>query len=164
MKKKSLMKGAIVTGLTGVVIFALIAGIFVGCGHRSYRSGIQDSGKHIEWVSKKIADRLELTADQKASLEEIITEIHEKRKEGSAWRKSAQQDVISLVRQTQIEQKDIERLVDAHRQHMEKVVAFLSDRVIEFHALLTPEQREKLAEEIEKHEPGHWRRCRYKKW
>ncbi len=164
MKKKSLIKGAIVAGVAGLVVIALMAGVFVGCGHRSYHSGSQDPGMHVEWLSEKIADRLDLTTDQKSRLEEIVADVHEKRQEGRTWRKSARQDVINLVRQEQLEQKDIDRLVDMHRQHMDEVIAYLSDRIIEFHALLTPEQREKLAGEIEKHEPGHWRQCRYKKW
>ena len=164
MKKKSLIKGATVAGVTGLVVIALLGGIFVGCGHRAYHSGSQDPGMHVEWLSEKIADRLELTTDQKARLEEIVTDLHEKRQEGQEWRKSARQDVINLVRQEQIEQKDIDRLVDMHRQRMDKLITYLSGQIIEFHALLTPEQREKLAGEIEKHEPGHWRQCRYKKW
>ncbi len=164
MKKKSLIKGAIVAGVGGLVVIALMAGVFVGCGHRAYHSGSQDPGMHVEWLSGKIADRLELTADQKTKLEGIVADLHEKRQEGRTWRQSMRQDVINLVRQEQIEQKDIDRLVDMHRQHMDQMITFLGDRVIQFHALLTPEQREKLAGEIEKHEPGHWRKCRFKKW
>ena len=119
MKKKSLIKGAIVAGVAGLVVIALMAGVFVGCGHRSYHSGSQDPGMHVEWLSEKIADRLDLTTDQKSRLEEIVADVHEKRQEGRTWRKSARQDVINLVRQEQLEQKDIDRLVDMHRQHME---------------------------------------------
>lgn len=164
MKKKSVIKGVLISGLTAMAVLAVLAVVFVGCGHRGYYSDSKDPGRHVEWFSGKIADRLDLTTDQKDQVKEMLSDLHEKRSEGRSWRQSARQDVINLVRQEQIGQSDIDRLVDTHRQHMDEMVTYLSDRVIQFHALLTPEQREKLATEIENHKPGHGRHCRYKKW
>ena len=118
----------------------------------------------MEWFSGKIADRLDLTDDQKSGVEELLTKMHEKRREGRNWRLSLRQDMLTLVRQDQIGQDDINRVIATHKEQMEEMVAYAGDRIIEFHALLTPEQREKLATEIESHQSGHWRRCRFKKW
>ena len=164
MKVKKAIKGTLVIGLTSMAVLAILAGIFVGCGHRGYRSGFEDPERRMEWVSSKIADRLDLTADQKAKVEAMLSDLHEKRREGRPWRQAAKQDIVKLVRQEQIGQDDINRLVETYRQRMDKMVAYAGDRVIEFHALLTPAQREKLAIEIENHKHGHWRQCRFKKW
>jgi len=164
MKAKSIIKGTLFTGLTAIGILAILAVVFVGCGRRGYHSSSEDSKRHVEWFSGKIADRLELTTDQKSRIDEMLTDLHEKRREGRTWHQSVRQDLLELVRREQIDQEDINRLVDTHRQRMDEMIAFAGDRVIEFHALLTPAQREKLAKEIENHQPGRGRYCRFKKW
>lgn len=160
MKKKSVIKKMIIGGVSGLIGFAVLAGVFVGCGPRGYHSGFRGPGMDVGRISEKIADRLDLTAEQKAELEKMVSEAKAKREEGSDWKKSMQQDVINLVRQDRIGQADIDRLVKVHRQRMDEAVAFLSERFIRFHASLTPKQREKLVAEIENHDSHH---CRYRR-
>ena len=163
MKTKSIVKGFLFTGLAILVILTVFSLVFVGCGRRGYHSTVEDSKERMEWFSGKIADRLDLSANQKSRVEELLTELHDKRGEGRQWHQSVRQEMLALVRQEQVDQEDINRVVEPVRQHMEEIVAFAGDRIIEFHALLTPAQREKLAKEIEDHQPGHWRRCRINK-
>ncbi len=160
MKKKRLTRGAIIGGISGLIGFAVLAGVFSGCGPRGYHSGFHDSGPDIDRISDEITHRLDLTIDQKAQLEKMILEVRAKREEGNDWRKSAKQDVINLIRQDQIGKADIDRLVKTHRQRMDAMVAFIGDRFIQFHSSLTPEQRHKLVDEIEKHDAYH---CRYRR-
>ncbi len=164
MKTKRIIKGSLFTGLTAIAVLAILAVVFVGCGRRGYHSTPEESTKRLEWFSGKIADRLDLTTDQKSKVEGLLTELHEKRGESRDWHQSVRQDMLALVRREKIGQDDINRVVETHRQQMDEMIAFAGDRVIEFHALLTPVQREKLAKEIENHRPGDRRHCRFKKW
>jgi Spy/CpxP family protein refolding chaperone len=160
MEKKRLIKRTIIGGSFGLVGLAILAGVFVGCGHRGYHSRFSGPGMDAARISGEIAKRLDLTPDQKAQLEEMVSEAKAKHEEGKDWKKSMQQDVITLVRKDRIGQADIDRLVKVHRQRMDEAVSFLSERFIRFHATLTPEQREKLVAEIENHDSHH---CRFRR-
>ncbi len=159
MKKKRLIKGIVMGGISGLLGIFILTGVFAGCGPRRYHSSFRGSTMDVDRISKKMADRLDLTEEQRIQLKKMVSEVRAKREEGSDWKKSAKQDVINLIRQERIGQADIDRLVETHRQRMDALIAFLGDRFIRFHASLNSEQREKLVAEIEKHDSHH---CRHR--
>ncbi len=163
MRTNRIFRKFFIGALAVMAGLAVMSFVFVGCGHRGTYFKDDDAKSHLEWFSGKIADRLDLSTDQKARVDVLLTELHEKRGKSRQWRQSLRQDVLTLVRQEQIDLNDIDRIVAPMQQHMKEMVAFAGDRIIEFHALLTPDQREKLAKEIETHQHKHgkWRRCRF---
>ena len=73
----------------------------------------------------------------------------------------ARQRLLAMVRSDAIDRAELDRLVDEKKAAVEAMIPFFLDRAVAFHALLTPEQRETLAAEMEKHHDrrrGCWQR------
>jgi Spy/CpxP family protein refolding chaperone len=83
MKRKRLIQGTIISGISALIGFAVLAGVFVGCGPRGYHSSFRGSGMDVDRIGKEIAHRLDLTADQKVQVEKLVEEARTKREEGA---------------------------------------------------------------------------------
>ena len=72
-----------------------------------------------------------------------------------------QQELADMVRQETISRDTVDQRVTEKLQKMKKSADFAADRLIAFHATLTAEQREKVAEHIEEHASNRRWFCRY---
>ena len=62
----------------------------------------------------------------------------------------------------EISKESLDQIIAQNRVRMDELISVLTDGIIEFHQMLTPEQRDKLVAEIEKHkEGGCWYRRRW---
>ncbi|KPJ75994.1 MAG: hypothetical protein AMJ54_13350 [Deltaproteobacteria bacterium SG8_13] len=122
---------------------------FTACRHGYHRSGFDEFD--IEAATNRIASRLELSETQTADLKAITAEIAAKAKEMHADREARHRELAALVRQETIRRDEVSRMVDDKLQKMQELADFAADRLVTFHATLTPEQREKTAELIEEH-------------
>lgn len=109
-------------------------------------------------VTNRIASRLDLTESQKADLELMAAEIAEKVKDLHGDRAARHQEMADLVRQDTLDKATLDGLIDTKLQHMKEMADFVAERMIAFHATLTPEQRERVAAHIEDHSSGG---CRF---
>ena len=105
----------------------------------------------LEAATNRIASRLDLDETQKADLKVIAAEIAAKAKEMHTDRETRHRELAALVRQDTISRDTVERMVADKFQKMQELADFAADRLIAFHATLTAEQREKVAERIEEH-------------
>ncbi len=108
--------------------------------------------KRVEWLKKEISDRLELDDTQKERLDEITGDFIERGKEMQAVRTSIRDTIISEFRKDQITKENLTQAFAENRAKIDDLIFTLADRLVEFHQILTPEQRAKLVAEIEKHE------------
>ena len=122
---------------------------FTACKHGHHRGGFDEFD--IEAATNRIASRLELSETQKAELKTITTEIAAKAKEMHADRQTRHQELADLVRQETISRAEIDQKIDDKLTKIKELADFATDRLVTFHATLTPEQREKVAEHIEEH-------------
>ncbi len=141
MKKRNLL----LLTLTSVFLFSG----FAACRHGHHRGGFDEFD--IEAATNRIASRLDLSETQKAELKTITTEIAARAKEMHADRQSRHQELADLVRQETISRVEIDQRIDDKLTQMKELADFAADRLVAFHATLTPEQREKVAETIEDH-------------
>ncbi len=151
MKKKRI--------LIGVSVFITLAVILAACGHSRF-AGYHGATpeKRVEWVKKHISDELNLDAAQNEKLDAIAADLMDRRKKMAPEREKGRLELAELVRSETLSRTDLERLVDKKRAHIEEVIDVVMDHAVEFHQMLTPEQRTLLAEKIEKHEKGRcWR-------
>ena len=125
---------------------------FTACRHGHHPRGFDEFD--IEAAANRIASRLELDETQKADLKVIATEIAAKAKEMHADRQTRHQELADLVRQEAISRDEVDRKVVDKLSQMKELADFAADRLIAFHATLTPEQREKVAARIESHAAG----------
>lgn len=140
MYKTSKMIKPILFSLIAVTAFAFVS----NCrGHHNFE-------KRMEWVAGKLTSKLDLDDAQKAKLESIKKDLVAKHKELKPKRDAWMTEVISQIRKDTVDVKSLDKLSteqDARHIEMRK---FFQTKMIEFHAVLKPEQREKLAELVEK--------------
>jgi protein CpxP len=116
---------------------------------RSHHGGFDEFD--LTAVTDRIASRLDLTDNQSADLKQIAGEVAEKAKALHADHESQHQALADLVRQDAIARDEVDTLIDEKLQKVREMADFAAERMIAFHATLTPEQREKVAVHIEEH-------------
>jgi len=141
--KKTLIIGICVISVLGLTALGLQA--YQGfCG-----------GGKMEAVVDLISYRLSLDDHQRAQLAAIVSEIKQKAVASRADREAGHKALADLVRAANLDRQKLDTMIRGKQQHMNEIVQQVADRLIEFHAGLTAEQREKLAYAIENHKMGN---------
>jgi len=120
--------------ITLIAIFA-----FSNCRHRSME-------QRAEWVVKKISSDLSLDDKQKAELQRIKKEILDKKKELDV--KLIPEEIVEQVRVAQFDEAKVNKAFETSGIKRDQMRIFMVKKFSEFHAVLTPEQRNKLADRI----------------
>lgn len=132
--------------IAAAAVVAVAALVATGCG--SCRPGPE---KRADWVVKKISSKLDLTKEQKAKLDAIKVEVLAKFKEERATHRKMGSEAIALVKSDKLDEAAVNRLLDTRETSMKRLRPYIVDKIVEFHAMLTPEQRAKLASLMEEH-------------
>lgn len=115
-----------------------IAGLAFNChGHHSPE-------KRANWIVKKIASDLDLDDKQKAELNRIKTEILQKKKDLNI--KMIPEEAVELFRADKVDEAKVNKVFESNSAKREEFRTFMTKKMIEFHAVLTPEQRNKFAD------------------
>ena len=130
------------------VILLLIAGVFAfaGCSrHHERHSGGHKSERVLSYVS----DELDLSDSQRAQLKETVSSMEQSREEmhNDSSLKEA------FIKELSKERLDTARLDSLVMGHMDKIEDLLKGHVsdiVELHASLTTEQRERLVDVMQK--------------
>ena len=130
-----------------------------GCRHGHHRGGFDEYD--LEAATNRIASRLELTESQKAELKDIFSEIAAKAKEMKADRETRHEEFANLIRQEAISKETVDLMISEKLDKMKDLADLASSRLITFHASLSPEQRELVANHIEDHSAS--RRCFFRR-
>ena len=137
--------------VVAVLVLLVIAKIFSGCFHRPHFCKTHSSHeKKVKWVMKKISKELKLDEQQKVELERIKDEITAKKAEFKVRHQEIKSAVLSQVKSDTVDQAALNGLFEDNELEFKEMRAFLVDKFAEFHSILTPEQRLKLAEKMEK--------------
>ena len=119
-----------------------IAGGISACKHGRYGGGF-DSFEQ-EAVAARIASRLDLSEAQKTELKGIIADVAAQAKQMHADRQERHQELANLIRQESISRETVDRMIAEKLERIKVLADFAADRLIAFHATLTPEQREQI--------------------
>lgn len=141
MKKKSVL--IVITLCTLFLIGAVAA-----CKHGHHPGGFDEFD--LAAATDRIASRLDLTESQKIDLKQIAREMAEKAKAMHADPETRHQELADLIRQDAIAKHVVDGLIADKMESMRQMADFAAERLIAFHATLTPEQREMIAAHIEK--------------
>ncbi len=140
MLKTSKYSKAILVSLVAVVGFVFAS----NCrGHYNFE-------KRMDWVASKLTSKLDLDDAQKTKLESLKTEIVAKHKELKPKRDAWMSEVISQIRKDTVDIKSLDKTSTEQDLRYIEMRKFFQAKMIEFHAVLKPEQRETLAELVEK--------------
>jgi Spy/CpxP family protein refolding chaperone len=149
MKKKS-----------GIIVITLCALFLIGgiaaCKHGHHPGGFDEFD--LAAATDRIASRLDLTESQTADLKQIAGEIAEKAKAMHADHENRHQELANLIRQDAIAREVVDGLITDKMERLREMADFAAERLIAFHATLTPEQRETIATHIENRSSGG---CRF---
>ena len=128
--------------VVAVIVFASLALVLAACGHSRF-AGYRDAPpeKRVEWIKQHIADELKLDAVQNEKLHAIAADLMERHKKAKPDHQKGRLELAALVRSENINREDLERLVDKKRSHIEEMVDVVMDHAVDFHQMLTPEQR-----------------------
>jgi len=78
-------------------------------------------------------------------------------KEFHTVRTSTWETFISEFRKDEISKENLDQVIAQNRVRMDELIGVLADGIVEFHRMLSPQQRDKLVAELEKHKKkGCW--------
>ena len=138
-----------------VIVVVFLVGAFGFAGFHP-RSSFTHGG-FTGCLMEKFADKLELNTQQKDELMQIVEEVKGKHQEMHPLRADIKKEIISELRNQEIDRNKIDSLYNDTKERIDEMYDLLVSRFLEFHKTLTPEQREKLVEEMEKHHERHRR-------
>jgi uncharacterized membrane protein len=122
-----------------IILTAALAGCKRGYHHRGFDEF------DLAAITARIAYRLDLTEFQKAELDRMALEIAEKAAAVQAGQEQRIQELADVIRQPAIDREIVDARIAERLERMHEMADFVSERVIAFHGILTPEQREMIA-------------------
>lgn len=90
-----------------------------------------------------IAEKLDLSSDQKAQLENLRNQIREKMESKKGNRESMMNEFADEFKKENMDKNRLKELDQKREQDMNEMKDYMMDKMIEFHNILTPEQRTK---------------------
>ncbi len=135
--------------VSGLIL--LVMTLLVGGCSRHYRS----PEKRAEFVVKKINSELDLNDSQKKELYRIKDEILSKRKELKLQGPRIPAEVLTEFRQPALDEKKINKSFELEMNKMIEMRTFMTKKAVEFHSILTPEQRNQLVDLITEFQQKH---------
>ena len=154
------MKKALIATIGLFLLAAATVFFAAGPGVASFSK--DDCEDRMSCIVEMIADELELDASQQGVLEDALTDLKEKGASMKGLRESVHTDMVALVRKDVAAEQDFADLFERGTSQLDQFLDLLGKKLAEFHAVLTPEQREILAEHMEKRMKhrrcfrGHW--------
>ncbi len=126
-----------------VLLTALLALIIAGCRHKTPE-------QRAEHVVRHLVTTLKLDAVQTAKLEKMKEEFLARRPDMLRTREDTIHDLKEMMLSPQIDQASLNALTDKIQGQTSDLIRFVFTKFSELHDMLTPEQRSKLVEEMEK--------------
>lgn len=96
----------------------------------------------------RISETLDLSSDQKAKVEKIKDQIKEKMESKKSERENKFDEFADEFKKDNIDRNKLLELGQKKEQEMKEMKEFMLDKIIEFHSILTPQQRNKAVEEM----------------
>ena len=105
----------------------------------------------LEKITSRLSSDLDLNSEQKFTLENIKKEIIEKRKSLQTQKtvETARKEFIDILRSEKIELEKLKTTLAPLQTQNKEMRDFILEKFVEFHSILTLEQKRKLAEKIE---------------
>lgn len=135
-----------------ITVTALLAVVVSGCWyHKTPEQKAEHAVQHLVTM-------LKLDAAQTAKLEKIKEEFLARRPDMVKMREESFKDAKEMMLSPQLDQAQLNARTEKIQSNAGDMIRFVSAKFAELHDMLTPEQRSKLVEEMEKHaqRAHHW--------
>ena len=127
-----------------VIVVVTGAMALTGCHrHRSPEERIAHKFDHVAY-------HLDLNEEQKVKLDTVKDEILRARNEIRNEHQALFEEIVAQVQGNQLDETKVLQLIDQHHNLMNQVAPQVVAKVAEFHATLTPEQKTKAVEHLER--------------
>jgi periplasmic protein CpxP/Spy len=123
-----------------------------GCGHRYSNRTPEEKAK---WIVNKIKNRLDLSEEQVTEVNKIKDEILTRKNDFKALHEGFYETILEETRSDKFNVNTVNQLFAEKEVKFKELRTFMISETAKFHAILTPEQREKIATEIEEHHEDH---------
>jgi hypothetical protein len=141
MAKKRFLFAAI--GLMGVL--GLLAG---GCLRQ--RILCSTAEQRADFIVSRLSSTFDLSEAQLAKVNTIKNEFLERIRVFRGDRESTYGDLIKMARSETLSRSEVDAFIARREAKIKEIRPFLIDKIVEFHDMLTPAQRNILAGKIEK--------------
>lgn len=141
MKKKTIYISLIAVPIIGLLTLA-------GCRHPGHQKGAL-------FMMDYLTEVMDLTDEQQAQLDEIQDELMTKAKDMRAEHKNMHAMIVAQLKSDSINKEQLKADIANHRAQMDDLIDLAIERLAEFHQTLTPEQKDKLVNKIEKFHKWH---------
>lgn len=131
-----------------VALLLLIVVFMTRCSSHRFHS--QSPEKKAEWVVKKISNELNLDDNQKAKLNDIKSEFLTKHQSIGDMKSEIWDEMYKQVISEKIDEEKLNALFAEKETQFKDMRTFSISKFAEFHAMLTPEQRNELSEKMKK--------------
>ena len=123
------------------VALASVAGVAIAKSADHYRGGHERGFGHGGFGGNisRVARALDLNDEQREATRELVNDIREFRRE---HRESARESAAALFARDSLSSEEAKTLLSMREQRREEAREFMGGKLSEFHALLTPAQRE----------------------
>jgi len=141
-----------------LVFTGLIGGLMLSCCHGKGRAGGRGvfHKEHAKWIEKKLIKELDLDEKQQKVLNRIHDELTARQEECGPVHQRMKESILSKIRRESLDKDALKESFQSGKECKEDMHEFFLSKMAEFHAVLTPEQRDKLADKIGKMRPhGH---------
>lgn len=136
---------------SGLVAVVAAVGLLGGC-----KRGCDAEGRANKVVSK-LSSKLDLNETQRAKLEDAKKAFVAARERARGDREKDVATLKALILSERVEASQVRPLIDKHKQVFDQNFNDVFAKVAEFHASLTPEQKQKAVELIDKF-GRHWKK------
>lgn len=134
--------------VTLVMFLVLGLSVFSGCRRHSPQ-------KRAEFVVDYVTEALDLTQSQQEQLNQIKDELIDQGRQMHSDKAMYRDEIVAQLRSEEIDQERLKSLVGKHRARMDELMNLMIPRLADFHQTLTPEQKTKLVNKIEKFDKCH---------
>ena len=135
--------------MTAVAVFILAAlVVFGGCRHSS-------PAHRADKLINHVSDELDLTPAQQEMLDQFKDEMLERHEKMQAERHLRMEELMTEIKKDAMDKDRLMAMYNASKPKFDDTAAFVISSMVDFHSTLTPEQRAKLIENLEKLKKWH---------
>jgi Spy/CpxP family protein refolding chaperone len=152
-RRQIMLRGKTALMVVITALLALLLALVTGCCY-SHRTPEQ----RAEHVVKHLVETLKLDAVQTEKIEKIKDEFLTKQAGIRSMREESIKEAREMMMSPQIDQATLNAHIEKRQAQANDLIRFVSAKFTEIHDMLTPEQRNKLAGEMEKYagRAQHW--------
>lgn len=140
-------------GTRKIVIIAsallLVLGV-IACGRMGHLRFMRASHEEkARMIVERVSSELQLREDQKQFLTTLKDDIISRVKQHAPQRRQIADQVLDMIKSERLDQDKLNRLFEQAHARRTEMRRFLIGKAAEFHAILTPQQREQLASKLD---------------